>query len=561
MTTVAQSQFRPIVVDGRVVVATLVCLGVAAAYLAYWTLFPELQAGAIGNDALFLADGARRIAAGATPHADFSLPTGVEPFLGYYLAERLLPQISPFIGSQLFGFALLVPLLIAAASQLPSRLAALALIALASSAALLPFNLLPTAFYGISFHASYNRLGTAFAIVYLAWIFRAGARPAWVDGLLIAYALLFAFFLKIVFLGLVLAPLVVLAALDARFRRMALIGVAAFVLVLVAVEAATGMVWAYLADIRAMSRVNGGRAPYLAASFTFRNLVELLLVGAAIALLAWDRLCAFWRSGGPFVDRARPLAVPAAVAAAFVPLVFAESQATGGLEATGMLGLLFAPGLFRPTRTATFSAPVAIAAVALAGGVYAATVVATAGGVLLKRQGPTAAEPWTARFMPHLVVPEDLRRESEALERLWTEGRESVRALGPNEDSVLQGFRLTHYLAVWRTVDAAIARLGGERDLGAVMTLTNVDLFGLALGAKPVEGAKVVHDVGRTITPLAPDQARAYLANADTVFEPTCKLAEAPVTSIAPWFASTLATEFEPRELTPCWTMHRRKRR
>ncbi|RXF74429.1 hypothetical protein [Hansschlegelia zhihuaiae] len=559
MSTVAQSQFRPVALEGRVVMTALACLGVAASYLLYWTLFPELQAGAIGNDALFLADGARRIAAGATPHADFSLPTGAEPFLGYYLAERFLPQISPFIGSQLFGFALLVPLLIAAASQLPSRLAAVALIALASAAALLPFNLLPTAFYGISFHASYNRLGTAFAIIYLAWVFRAGTRPAWVDGLLIGYALLFAFFLKIVFFGLVFAPLIVLVGLDARFRRMALIGVAAFVLVLVAVEAATGMVGAYLADIRAMSRVNGGRAPYLAASFVFRNLVELALVAAAIALLVWDRLLAFRQSGGPFFDRARPVAIPVALAAALGALVFAESQATGGLEATGALGLLFAPGLFRPARTAPLSAPVATAAVTLAGGVYVATVVATAGGVLLKRQGPTAAEPWTARFMPHLVVPEDLRRESEALEKLWTNGREAVSALGPNQDSILQGFRLTQYLAVWRTVDAAIARLGGERDLGGVMTLTNVDLFGLALGAKPVEGAKVVHDVGRTITPLTPQQASDYLADADTVFEPTCRLAEAPVTSIAPWFTSTLAAEFTVRELTPCWTMHRRK--
>lgn len=176
----------------------------------------------------------------------------------------------------------------------------------------------------------------------------------------------------------------------------------------------------------------------------------------------------------------------------------------------------------------------------------------------LARKGPVAEEPWASRLMPRIVVPEIMRQEAETLEGVF--GRaDALRGLGPRQEDILANSRLTQYLAMWRTVDAALRQLGRTDDLGAVATLAGVDMFGLALGAKPVEGLKVVHDVGRTIEPLTPDQARAYVAHADTLFEPTCKLVEAPGVSIAPWFAQVLAQEFIPRALTPCWTVHRRK--
>lgn len=425
--------------------------------------------------------------------------------------------------------------------------------------ALLPFNELPTVFYGLSFHASYNRLGSAFALVYLAWIFRAASRPSFVNGLLLGYALLFAAFLKIVFVGVVLAPFVALAVFDGGLRRAGVVAAVVVTLALAALQAVTGLPSAYLADLQAMSAVNAGRAPYLAASFVFRNFIELGLVAAALGFASARRVPVVLSGRASALDRLRPLAEPTALFAALGALVLAESQATGGLEATSALGLLFAPLLAeRASRVSLRLVPVT-AAFALIGGGLAVTAFENVGGILLKRKGPVEELGWASRFMPRIVVPREMREEAEALDVVSEAMHDAAREVASSQEKLVSNFTLTGYLATWRSVDLALAKLGEARDLGTVMTLSGVDLFGLALKAQPTPGLKVVHDVGRTIGPLTDDQARAYLALAQTVFEPTCKLVEAPKVSIAPWFSSALKAEFTARELTPCWTMHRRK--
>jgi hypothetical protein len=538
--------------------ALAICIAIALAFWGYWTLFPDLTAGAVGNDALFLADGARRLAAGQVPHVDFSSPTGVLPYLTFFWAERAFPQFSAYIGAHLIGFLLLAPILAAAMTRMPNRAMALALAMLVSIAALLPFNVGGGDGYGIALYASYNRLGTALTLAYLAWLFRADSRPGWRGGVLVAYALLLAFFLKIVLVGVILAPMAVLALLNRHWRLPALIGLALTSAVLLTVELSGGWVSAYIADIRAMSAINARKAPYFLASFLFKTFVMQVLTGTLMLWLLIER----WQAAGhgkplvALVAIAQPLAMLAAVGA----LSFAESQATGGLEFAGALGLLFAPGLLgTPAQLRRVS--IMAAAAGLIAGPLVVGAFQNSMAVLLKRQGATVAVDRASRYLPHMVVPEPMLRKALADAALWEHGGEIRDMLEAAGADTVNRSAPDLYLLQWATVDTAIVQLTEQEraKLGAVATLGNVDLFGLALGAEPVRGIKIVHDIGRTILPLDAAQARRYLAGADTVFRPTCIIGEAPgFERMSGWFVDVLRAEFSERRLTPCWTMHRR---
>lgn len=534
------------------IMALVICTTIVSCYWGYWTLFPNLTAGSVGNDALFLLDGARRIAAGQVPHVDFSLPTGVLPYLIYLVAERSFPHFPAYIGSHLIGFVLLCPILIPAMVQMPRKSMAFALAGVVAIATLLPFNTAMGDPYGIAFYASYNRFSTALTLAYFAWLFRTGQSSPWHDGLIVAYALLLAFYLKIVLVVVVVAPLAVLAVLDRRWCRMALAGFAVAGLALAGLELIGGWVRPYIADIGAMSRINAGAAPYFLASFLFKTFIPQALVAI---LILWLLLTQWHASGRSFASTAPALAMIAGVGA----LSFAESQATGGLEFAGALGLLFTPGLAgRTTRRSLLAATVALIAGPLVIGAFENTM-----AVMLGRQGKSVDVAWVTRYLPHTRVPEPMLRKAMATASLWEKegamGR-TLQTLGPE---LVDRSARDLYLAQWASVDHALRSIPEDQlpRLGAVATLANVDLFGLALGAEPAKGIKIVHDVGRTIRPLDARQASAYLAAANTVFEPTCLINEAPgFEGMSRWFAPTLAAEFSARILTPCWTMHSRQR-
>ncbi|MFD1332369.1 hypothetical protein ACFQ4O_10200, partial [Methylopila musalis] len=295
--------------------AALAVALVAIAYWAVWTAFPNSLAGAVANDLLFLEDGARRFAAGLTPHVDFHLPTGVQPYLGVLWASRLWPDLPTLAGAQLVGFLLLAPLLIAALARAPGRLAALALLALTALIALAPVDLFMSDFYGVSHHASYNRLASGLALVWFAIVFGRGPRVTAVDGALLAYALLLGFFLKIVTVGVVLAPVLALATFRADWRTIAALGLALAAVALAILQATTGIVTAYAADLKAMSAVNSGRAAYFFASFIFKTFFAQVLMALLIAAALWDRFRAARAAGLTFWATLGALATPLAVAA------------------------------------------------------------------------------------------------------------------------------------------------------------------------------------------------------------------------------------------------------
>ncbi|MDR4305533.1 hypothetical protein IHQ68_02705 [Chelatococcus sambhunathii] len=552
------------IAGSRMSEAVLLVILTVALYAAVWTIWPTLTAGSGGNDALFLADGARRIALGQLPHRDFSLPTGVEPYLGYLAGGWLLPAAPAYIGAHLVGFLLIAPLVIAAGATFERRIELWIFLLVVALAALFPFNTTQPNFYGISFIASYNRLASAFSIAALAWIFRSSETGgACVKGVLLAYALLFAFFLKIVLVGVALAPALVLALCNPVWRRAVLIGAGLSIGALAGVEAASGgLVSGYIADIRAMSAINSASAPYFFASFIFRTFALQCVLAALIAWRLLDVVGEIRRSGAALTSRGAcaALSVPLAMAAAFAALVFSESQGTEGLEFSSAAGLVFAPAL-GGRRPGGLRMAVLVAAATLSAGALAINAFENGTAVLLKRKGPAAPVVWVERFLPHTAVPAAMLGRAEATAAIWTQGAGLLKDLSGDGRDQINRSDVELYLAQWKIVDDAIRAIGTDAaSLGPVVTLANVDLFGLALGAEPAKGVKIVHDVGRTIAPLGFDQARAYLAGARTVFAPTCAMAEAPGPELmSRWFAEALAADFTPRRLNPCWTMHVRK--
>ena len=545
----------------RTLAAFLFILLIAAVYAGVWLAFPNLTAGAGGNDTLFLADGARRIAAGQIPHLDFSLPTGVLPYFSYFLSEELPPQIPAYIGSPLLGFLLLAPFLAVACAQIPSRVAGAALIAVVAIASLLPFNTNANELCGNAFYASYNRFGAALTLVYLAWFFRASSAPVWLNTVIVTALLLIALISKVVYLGVILGPLIVYSLFDARWRKVALISFAIAALILIAVQLSTGMLGGYLADIRAMATVNRGRAPYFLASFVYKSFFELLLFGLLILALLIERWTMAVRTTGNWFARLSIIRQPVAMAAAVGAIIVAESQSTGGLEIAGALGLLFAPGLLgRPLDTKRLVLLVATAT--LIGGNLAINAFEKGMCSLVNRLGAPEHVAWTDPFMPHLVVPEPMVKTALSRVALWTDGAETMRALEDKGHFYIKPAEAELYLAQWKTVDDATKALKdrGTTDLGRVTTIAHVDLFGVAMKAAPPKGLKLVLDIGRTVLPMADDEAKSYLANVDTVFVSACALSRTfgnePATL---WFSAVLNAQFKAEALTPCWTMYRRK--
>ena len=537
-------------------VAALAILGVV--WLT-WTVRPLLSVGTAGNDALFLADGARRIAAGQIPHVDFPLPVGSLPYFAWHWAEVRLAPIPPFVGMHLLIFLALVPL-VAAAGEVMSRPAMLALVAVAAMGALAPFNLTITDPQSIAFHGAYNRFAAVAALVWLAWLFSARRVTMLGGGLVIAWTAGFLIAVKFVFLGVVIGPLVVLGAVRGDLRRASAFGAMLVAAGLALVEMRSGAVSGYVGDVRGLAAVNEGRIVHLAASFVYKWIVPVALVAAAIgwrAIEAWRSVAADAGIG----RRMAAVAEPAALAAALAGIVVGESQSTGGLEITAVLGLALTPALL-PQRPTMVRIALVAGLIGLVGGELVANTVRKSLYVAMARQGPLVPMPLAETYLGRVGVPAEMLKRAQDLAALWTGAPETMRRLeGEGRDYVPLDY--DRYLAQWVTVAEALAAIPAQEKtrLGVVSTLTMADLFGLALAAPPAAGHHLAFDPGRTVAPMSAAAAAAYVATVDTVFEPTCAIADGrPGKSVVPWFRAVLAERHRASVLTACWTMHRRIR-
>ena len=523
-----------------------------------------LPAGLYTTDYIFLAEGARRIALGQIPHVDYSAPVGPLMFALTALARRL-PVLGPdfFALHTLMWIVVAVPA-IAVALRLRSHVAALACLAVAALATLSPVNVEEMiGACDVNYNGIYNRHGAALLFVTFVAGFAPPRSPAR-DGFLFAW-LLAAMLLTKVTYGVAGAAFLAGACLFSASRRRAVLVAAAILVVAAALlEISTGMVSGYGRDLVAMGRLNSGRIlAFLWGAFWAGMLVILsgLALVAALAVEPVRTALAHLRRRASS-EAFRALEIPALAFACLALTVWTESQSTGGAGLVGLAALAFAPGL-AAGRWARAKVGLATGIVLLTVG-WLADQVLRRGWCLLEQAPEYRAHPAIEALAPGMRVAPGRLLAADLTARLWRDHRAFAdEAYGKGFD-----FNLESYGAPISFVASAILAheaaerlraLALDRAIRHAMTLGFVDDFTPLLDLPPAPGTKLALDPFRTIGELSKAEAAAYLAPIDAAFERTCA---APLFSvqIAGFFRPALEEAFEPVVLTPCWTVHLRRR-
>lgn len=547
---------------GRLALAAAAVAGFLLVGLAFSHAVGFLPAGLYTTDYLFLAEGARRIALGQMPHADFSAPIGPLTFWLIALARRL-----PFLGPDVFALNVLMWAIVAApagvvALRLRSSWAALGFLAIAALTVLSPFNLEEmTGACEVNYNGIYNRHGAALLFVtFVAGFTR--PRSAARDGLLFAW-LLAAMLLTKVTYGVAGAAFLGFACFFSAFRLRAF---AAALLVLTAAalvaEATTGLVTAYAGDVASMARLNTGRiAAFLSGTF-WGNTLVILSGLALVAALSIEPLSFAMRAlrERKVREALQRLEIPALATACLILTVWTESQSTGGPGLVGLSALAFAPAL-AAGRQDRLKIALAVGVVLLTAGLLADQVLRR-GWCLVEGAPGYRMHPALGALSPGLRVAPGRLPAAELTARLWRDHRiladEAYRS-GFDFNLESYGAPVSFVANAILAYEAAerLRALGLNRRLRHVMTLGFVDDFSPLLDLPPAPGTKLVLDPYRTIGEITPAEAAAYLAPIDAAFERTCA-APLHARQIVDFFRPALEEAFQPVVLTPCWTVHLR---
>lgn len=539
----------------RIIILAGAILAVLLAGLAFSRAIGFVPAGLYTTDYVFLAEGARRIALGQTPHVDYSAPVGPLVFWLMSLARQL-----PVLGPDVFALNVLMWGIVAVpagivALRLRSPWMALACLGIAALPVLSPFNLEEmTGVCEVNHNGIYNRHGAALLFVtFVAGLTRPRS-PLW-DGLLFAW-LLAAMLLTKVTYGIAGAAFLAVAALVSppRLRAyavaLATVGAAGLLL-----EAGTGVVSGYAGDLLAIGRLNSsGVAAYLTNAFWGNTLIVLVGLGL-VATLAGEA-----RAGSaPGAEAIRRIEPPALAGACLALTLWTESQSTGGAGLIGLSALVFSPAL-ADGRWARLKVALATGLVLLTTGWFADQVFRR-GRCLLEQAPAYRTNAALSALIPGMRAAPGRLGAAELTARLWQDHR----ALA--DDAYRSGFdfHLESYGApVSFLANAFLAQEAADRfralslEVRHVMTLGFVDDFTPLLNLPPAPGAKLVLDPYRTVGDLTNAEASAYLAPIDAAFERTCAV-PLYMRQIAGFFRFALEEAFEPAVLTPCWTVHLRR--
>lgn len=504
-------------------------------------------------DFLFVLDGAYRISLGQMPHVDFASPIGALSLYLTFAAETLFAGGNAFVGLHVLVWLLLLAPMAALAPRFGSNGAFLAAFGLLALIVLVPMTLDSTHLSEISYFASYNRFATGLLFIAGLWFVLPKSRQDW---LLLAYVLLLLFFLKITAAAVAVGILFAAVVLGRCDRRCAAWAFAAFALALLAVQATTGLVSAYLGDIAAMSALNKGGAVYALFFTGFRNWLGVAMTaGLAVAAIA---AAARQASGARLrpVAAVRMLLSQEAFAVDAVLLVaaalFAESQNTGGLGLIAAAAVFFHPAAWGPRKTFT-----ALMMAAICFPVF--DIVVKRPLTALTRERQAAPEQALAELMPGTRVPLSTYEGSRLFARItqeWLPLARQVEAarffLTPDPTSNAPAVQLA-----WATGAVEAARVFDQRGYRSrarhYATLAFTDPFARLLHLTPATGTVLAMEIGRTIPAFSPDQARAYLGSADGVFVSTCDI---PDSGIRLAFEPVLRSGFERLPLTDCWDFY-----
>jgi len=417
---------------------------------------------------------------------------------------------------------------------------------------LLPMTLDSTHLSEISYFASYNRFATGLLFLVGLWYVLPKSRHDW---LFLAYVLALLFFLKITAFAVALGVVVAAIVLRRSGVRTLAGAVAGFLAILLAVQAATGLIPAYLTDVKHMSGLNGGGAVYAFFFAGFRNWLALALaaclaVSALLAAAAEGRVRPVATIRTLLMKEAFTVDAVLLIAAA----LFAESQNTGGLGLVAGLALFFHPAAWKARSVLTACLLAAILFPVLDIAVRRPLTAMT-------REGTAAPDQLLSELLPGTRVPLPTFEGARLLSRISVEWLPLAREVQRN------GYFLTPdpttnapaAQLAWATSAVDAANIFTERGYGRFAkryaTLAFADPFDRILHLVPAKGTALVMEVGRTVPVFTDQQARSYLASADGVFVERCNMGDEPNGAA---FETVLKAEFTRLPLNNCWDFFHR---
>ncbi|WP_062210949.1 hypothetical protein [Aureimonas sp. AU12] len=524
----------------------------------------KLPVGPMYWDLVVYLDGAQRVLSGQIPSVDFFAPVGP---LGYWLfaaGETLFPRAQPLLLVQWTFLAITLPPLlpVLAGVERQSRLRALALFVPFLVFQLAPMNVEQySSFPGVDGYGIYNRQATELLFVLTAaLVFERRQR---VMLFVIAWCCIALFLSKITGFA-AGGMLCAFAFLAGRVSlRTALASLAAFGLALVALDAGTGLVRAYLGDILLLVSMNEG---VLLSRFLQAGSVHFGIFGSGVlllvALVAIDRRSIASAAGAllrhPSPGRCAALfdRDAAWVAAALFTGLFFETQNTGGQAFIFLWPILLAIVVAAP-RLATVPM---IAVLTLTAATYLPplvdvvhrTIRAIGGeaktvaipGPHLKSLGAVTQKPEIVASARNLIA--NYQRFPEAYQA-FADARQLPSYFMYSDVE----FQVAWLLATEDAVSSILAYEArtGER-FQTIMSLNFVNPYPYLLDRQAPRRIAIGADPFRAVPP--PDaETLATVAATDLVLYPTCPVTAANV-RLREIYAPALTGHREVR-LSPCW--------
>lgn len=522
----------------------------------------RLPLGPNAWDTVVYLDAAWRIELGQVPSIDFFAPVGP---LGFYLTaglNSLFPHAQPML---LINWALLpimLPLLALLSSHVArhSRAQALALALPFLLFAALPINLhslYPSpGFDGYGFYNRHVALLLYLLIATLLFAQRRGLQIA-----LVAVLMLALFLTKVT--GAVAGTLLVgYAMLSGRMRlRDGVAAAAAVIVALGALELATGLTSAYLANILTLLGLNTGT---LLPRFLTVASVKFNVIGPALALIGLLTFIS-WRDGLP-----RTLAGWRALAdtplgwmvVGLAALAFFETQNTGSLEFIGLWPILL-PLVAVSWQGRENGLRPAILVLVLATTLPSAVICMERGmRAIMSAPGYVGLDAPDLGPLGRISLKPEIATRAAAMLEHYAAFPDSYRDLVRRDlppSYIL--YSEIDYQATWMLeAQQGITAIrnwetANRRRLNSLFTLDFVDPMNLLLERTPATAVPVGVDPGRSTPALEPDTL-AQLRQVDAILAPKC-----PPTTAREAIRQHFAEALERREriaLAPCWDMYLR---
>ena len=519
----------------------------------------RLPLGPNAWDTVVYLDAIQRIRMGQVPSLDFFAPVGPLGYYGAALLDALFPRAQPML---LANWALL-PVLLPVGALLFSHVAARSRpLALALLLPFLLFASLPINLHGLypmpgfDGYGHYNRHVALLLYLLIATLLVLQDRRLTTG--MVAALMLTLFLVKIT--GAVTGAILVgYAVIVGRLRLRDAVAAAALVLAaLGALDLATGIVRAYIADILALLALNTGA---LLPRFLTVASVKFNVVGPCLLLLGALFLSACREGMTLSLESVRKLLASNLgwLAAALVALTFFETQNTGSLEYIGLWPILLLILLDWRQRQESLKPAVLVLALAVS---LPSTVIFVERSVraMLGAAGHVALDAPELGPLGRVSLKPDMASRAAGMLEHYAAHQASYRELVRRDlppSYILHSeidYQATWLLEVRQGLNAIRSwEADNGRKLNGFLTLDFVDPFNRLLDRMPPRHVPIGMDPGRS-TPALEQNAVAELGRTDAILAPKCP----PTTA-----RDTISAHFEQAisgrkriALSPCWDMY-----